>query len=406
MDAYAERPDVARAAAHDVTESIRHRFTVPVRDSLYDQARIRIARYALAPSKVEHDSFWTTMRGGSRVLTARGRLEGDRYRFTAAPSVALPAVVGESRHLVALDSLPDGDRRWRTQVDQALGVVPPLAIGRVFTALLASAERDPLLIRRDYRATMPAATAAFGRLATLDTVRSLRHADGSTSVTLGVQFHPDALTDSLPRLAAFLRKYVSPNRFRLVLQDGQATDGQRATWFVVEGDDDLFRVQFRSAAGALRPLTGAPRARPEILQVMVEAYAKFGPFTVGVSDLRGRFAFLHGRDEVGWDMRFTDEPNWHLPPLAGLFVRSALMHPFRDEGVQFRLSVQQLANGQSVVHRTSSVVVHESTIMRWLGNLGFMAMNDFAGAVEREEALFLSAAMRAMQRDVSVLPAP
>jgi hypothetical protein len=51
------------------------------------------------------------------------------------------------------------------------------------------------------------------------------------------------------------------------------------------------------------------------------------------------------------------------------------------------------------------VAVHESTIVRWLGNLGFTAMDDFAGRVELEEARFIAEAMRAMRQDVAVLPA-
>jgi hypothetical protein len=42
--------------------------------------------------------------------------------------------------------------------------------------------------------------------------------------------------------------------------------------------------------------------------------------------------------------------------------------------------------------------------VRWLGNLGFTAMDDFAGRVEQEEARFFADAMRAMRQDVSTLP--
>ena len=130
----------------------------------------------------------------------------------------------------------------------------------------------------------------------------------------------------------------------------------------------------------------------------MEVFAKFGPFTVGLSDLRGTLAFVRSSREAGWDMRFRTEPRWHLPPLVGRLVRGSLRHPFAGEGAHFRLTVQQLGNGQSVLHRRSSVTVHESTIMRWLGNLGFTALSEFAGAVEQQEARYYETAMRGMRR--------
>jgi len=42
--------------------------------------------------------------------------------------------------------------------------------------------------------------------------------------------------------------------------------------------------------------------------------------------------------------------------------------------------------------------------MRWLGNLGFTAMDDFSGRVELDEARFVSQAMRAMRQDLGDAP--
>ena len=407
VHAHAPEPLAARAALSQLAISVQHRFETPTREASFDHARLRIARYALAPSKVADDTIWSSRSGSRRLLLAAGRFDGTRYRFEMAPSVPAPARVGDSRHLVALDALPDGDWRWTTQVDQAIGTtVTPTRVREVFAAWLRSAERDGTALRADYLTTAPRATTALARLATLDSVRTTRLADGSTRVLLGVRLHPDRIDDSLPDFARFLRKYVSPSRYRFALRD-RAERGVHAndTWFVAEADDDLLQFRFRSLAGVLQPLDGPVRPMPDTLALHGEAFVKFGPFTVGVSELRGEFAFVRAPDEVGWAMRFDHEPEWHLPPIAGRMVRSPLQRPFQGDGATLRLTVQAQANGQTVIHRRSEVAVHESVLLRWLGNLGFTAMDDFAGRVELEEARFLSEAMRALRQDVSAAPA-
>jgi hypothetical protein len=385
---------------------MEQRFEQPVRDSRFGYARMRIARYALAPSKVEGDTIWTRRAGSTRELSAAGRLREGRYLFTAREVVPMPSAVGDSRHFIALDSLAGGDRRWRTQVDQAIGSALPHDIAEVFVALLRSSERSADVIRADYRRTMPRTSSALAQLATLDSVRTTRLSDGSTLVALGIQLHPDRIAATYPDFAKFLRKYVSPARYRYTLRD-EAVVGVHAndTWFVAEGNDDLVTLRFRSHNGVLQPLEGPLRSRPDTLAIHVDATAKFGPFTVGVRDMRGRFVFLQGANERGWDFRFRHPPDWDLPPIAGRLVRSPLNRPFEGNGVHARLSIRRLPNGQSVIHRSTDVAVRESAVVRWLGNLGFTAMDDFAGRVEMQEAQFIAGAMRAMRQDLGALSA-
>ncbi len=368
---------------------------------------MRIARYALAPSKVEDDTIWTRRVGSTRELSAAGRLTEGRYQFTARAVVPMPSAVGDSRHFIALDTLAGGDRRWRTQVDQAIGSALPQDIAEVFVALLRSSERSADAIRTDYRRTMPRTSSALAQLATLDSVRTTRLADGSTLVALGIQLHPDRIAATYPDFAKFLRKYVSPSRYRYTLRD-EAVVGVHAndTWFVAEGDDDLVTLRFRSHNGVLQPLEGPLRSRPDTLAIHVDASAKFGPFTVGVRDMRGRFVFLQGANERGWDFRFRHPPDWDLPPIAGRLVRSPLNRPFEGNGLHARLSIRRLANGQSVIHRSTDVAVRESAVVRWLGNLGFTAMDDFAGRVELQEAQFIASAMQAMRQDLGAASTP
>jgi hypothetical protein len=406
VNAYATDQTAARTKAAQVATSVQHRFEQPLRDARYGYARMRIARYALAPSKVEDDTIWTRRVGATRELSAAGRLVDGRYHFAARDVVPMPSAVGESRHFIALDTLADGDRRWRTQVDQSIGSAMPSDIAAVFTALMRSAERSADDIRADYRRTMPRTSSAFAQLATLDSVRTTRLADGSTLVALGIQLHPDRIATTYPDFAKFLRKYVSPARYRFTLRD-EAAVGVHAndTWFIAEGKNDLVTLRFRSHNGALQPLEGPLRDRPDTLAIHVDASAKFGPFTVGVRDMRGRFVFLQGANERGWDFRFRQAPDWDLPPIAGRLVRSPLNRPFEGSGVHARLSIRRLANGQSVIHRSTEVAVRESAVVRWLGNLGFTAMDDFAGRVEMQEAQFIASAMQAMRQDLGALPA-
>jgi hypothetical protein len=208
----------------------------------------------------------------------------------------------------------------------------------------------------------------------------------------------------LPDLSKYLKKYISPARYNLTLRDATVAGVRtNAVWFVVEGDDDRVLLRFRSRNGRLQPLDGPARPMPDTLSLVVDASAKFGLFTVGVEQMRGRFVFVNTADEVGWDMRFSTPPSWDLPPIAGRLVRGSLSRPFQGDGVSARLTVKRLGNGQTVIHRRTDVAVSESAIMRWLGNLGFTAMDDFAGRVELEEARFLSQAMRAMRQDIGAL---
>lgn len=405
IEAHAPEPAAAHAAAGDVAESLRQRFASPVRDPRVDAARLRVARYALAPSRLADDSLWTRRRGSRRELIATGTLDDGRYRFRAAQAAGpLPARLGDARHYVALDPLPDGDWRWTTQVDHALGQVAPEAIGAVFRALLRSAERPPDRIRADYLTTAPRLTEALGALLTLDSVRTVPLADGSTRVTLDVRLHPDRIAAEYPDFARYVRRYVSPARYRLSLRDRAGPEAPPPdTWFEVDAGDDRLRLRFRSRDGVLQPLDGARRARPDSLTLHVDASVKVGPFTVGVRDLRARFAFVRTPDEVGWDTRFDHEPEWRLPPIAGRMVRAPLRRPFVGDGVTVRLTVRRLATGQTALHRFTETAVHESRIVRWLGTLGFTAMDDFAGRVELDEARFVSAAMRALRQDVAAL---
>ncbi len=162
-------------------------------------------------------------------------------------------------------------------------------------------------------------------------------------------------------------------------------------------------IRFRSRGGELQPLAGAARRMPDSLTIHVDALAKFGLFTVGVTRMQGEFVHVGGSAERAWAMRFTKDPEWHLPLIAERLLRSPLERPFEGRGLVFRLGFKGGPGGQTLFSRNFDVAVRESAIMRFLGNLGFGAMSDYAGTVEEQENRFIAEAFAAMRADIKAL---
>ncbi len=434
--AHGASPESARVRADAMARSFEARFTAPARDATYERARLRIAQYAMAPSPLLRDTLWTKTQGGVRQLIGVGTPLATGYTLRTTASPAVPSTVGASVHQISLTPLGNDDYRWRTQVDHAMGSITPQQVRAVFRAMLRSAERPAADIRRDYRSASLQLTSVMGSLATLDTVRTVRNSDGSTSVTLAIRLHPDRIQRAYPDFSRYLRKYVSTARYEWAVRDiappagalnapsdrardervrqqpSRGAEAARAiteggdTWFVAVARNDVLTLRFRAKNGALQPLTGPLRAMPDTVALQGEAFAKFGPFTVGLSGVEGRMVFVNSANEMGWHMAFTKQPQWHLPPVTQRFVRAPLRRPFEGEGALFRLTALRNSAGQTVAHRVAAGTVHESTIMRWIGALGFTAMDDFAGRVEQEEARFIAALMCAWRQDIRQFDAP
>ncbi len=400
-------PDVsnAKANADALAAAIEHRFTNVVRTPKFSMARMRIARYAFAPSRLVSDTaVWTGFRstrlGADRDLEIQGSLSSAQYLFVARPAVAMPVKLGDSRHLIALEQLGESDWAWRTRVDNAVGPMPPSRADDVIQALFLSAERSATLLRADYRAVFPRTSTALGRLFTIDSIGTRPQPDGSTLVTLQILVSGDRLERSFPAFAKYIGKYVAPARYRYRLADRTGAD-----WFDAEARDQVLTVRFRTHDGHLQPLLGAARRMPDTLQVHVDALAKISFFTVGITGMEGEFVHVKTARERGWAMRFTKDPTWHLPLITERLLRSPLRRPFAGKGVLFTLGFRNGSDGQTVLSRQFDVTVRESAIMRFLGNLGFTAMNDFAGKVEVEENRFIAETMAAFRADVAALPA-
>ncbi len=403
-------PDLAtaRSYADSFAAAVQARFTNVVRTPRFNHARVRIARYALAPSKLASDtSLWTSMRttaaGPARDVELVAGLVNGQFRFAERPSAPLPARTGDERHRMRLEKLTtdENDWIWRTEVDHAIGAMPPARLTDVFRALFASAERPANTIRDDYRTAFPRTSRAVGRMFSIDSIDSDTQSDGSTLVALHILVSDDRLKATFPAFATFVRKYVEPARYRYRL-----TDRSGAEWFDAKAADRRLVLRFRSHRGELQPIFGATRRMPDSLQLHVDAMAKLGLFTVGVTKMQGEFVHVHAATERGWAMRFTKEPEWHLPLFTERMLNTPLKRPFEGGGIVFRLGLRSGPQGQTMLSRTFDVAIRESAIVRFLGNLGFTAMNDYAGPVELEEHRFIAEAMAALRADISGIGGP
>lgn len=394
----------ARTSADGLYSALEQRYTKVSRDAKFANARMRIARYALTPSKIENDStIWTSYSGSigaTRVLTIEGSTHGSEYAFTTSRATApLPPRIGDSRHIMRLSPLAEDEYQWATDVDHNVGTMPPSRAAAVFTALFASAERSAAIIRSDYRAVVPKTMQAVGRLFVIDSLITNAQSDGSTLVAMTVFLDANRLGASNPSMAKYVDKYINNARYHIRL-----TDNSGAEWFTANAESaERVVLRFRSHNGVLQPISGAARPMPDTLRFDLDAQAKFGLFTVGVEGMQGSFVQVRSANERGWLMRFQKEPEWRLPLAAKQLLRSPLRKPFAGSGILFRIGFRNTPGGPTMLYRKFDVAVHESSIMRFLGSLGFTAMSDYAGGVEAEENRFLAEMFGALRADVKAL---
>ncbi len=386
-----------------LASAFEYRYTNVVRTAKFANARMRIARYAMAPSKLVHDTaLWTSMRsstaGARRELLVEGMPVNNQYVFSARSDAPLPSTIGEQQHRIVLEQKAEHDFVWHTSVLHHIGAMPPARADDITRALLLSAERPAAALRTDYRSTFPRTTTALGRLMLLDTVITARQPDGTTLVSLQFRVDAERIQSSYPAFARFIRRYVESSRSRFRLTDAAGNE-----WLDMQIQEKRVLLRLRSHGGRLQPLDGDARSMPDTLLLTIDARTRFGLFTAGATSLSGQFVQINSPRERAWSLTFTREPEWHLPPVAGRLIRSPLRHLFENGGISFRIGFGAGPGGQTFAGRSLEVPVRESPIMRFLGNLGFTAMSDFAGAVEQEENRFLATVFRAMRSDLSEL---
>lgn len=397
-------PDEARARANaeQFFGAMSYRMDEVERHPRFAYARARLGRYALAPSKLWGDTaVWTSSDSRTRTLQVHGVYTGRRYVFTPRAGTPFPVALGESRHTMRLTKVDDEDAwRWNTSVEMAMGSVRADDLLSAWRGWLAAAQRGEAG-RADWRLAAPRATAAFGRLATVDTLRAVPHADGSATVSVVVRLHPDGVAAAgFPNFGEYLKKYVRPAGYAFAV-----TDAGGGRWLEADAKRDVVRFRFRTIDGRLAPMSGPVRPMPQQLVVSGHVFGKFGIFGVGVRNLVADFTVVAAEGERGWQWRFRREPDWDFPLAVNRLMNASLRRPFEGEGTGVRLTLRDGRGGQSILHRNVDAAVRESRIVRWIGNLAGDAMNDFAGKAEAEENRFLHEGLDALRLDARALRA-
>jgi hypothetical protein len=391
----------ARTNAEQLFGGIAQRFTNVERNPKFRVARGKLGKYALTPSAIFNDtSVWTAMSAdNSRSVTVEGEFGNNRYLFAAKPTTSAANEPGDSRHTMVLRKLRDSEYDWFTNVDIAAGSITANDMRNVISALMKSAEhRTPAAIRADYRESFPRTTAALGRLLRLDSLRVTSDADGATTIYLGIKLTPERIRATMPAFAAYLDKYATESKYKSVVRDKRGV-----RWIELAGADNFLTLKLRSIDGHFAPLSGPIRPIPENLILDSEFTAKILIFNVGFRKLIGNVSVIEGEHERGWFIRFTQEPDWKLPPTVGYLIKTPLKRPFQGEGAMFRLAILDAPGRQSIIGRRTSATVQESAILRFLNRLSGTAMGDFVGKAEVEENRFSAEAFNAMRLDARAL---
>ena len=337
------------------------------------------------------------MTGNVRLLEVFGTVGDGRYTMTARSSVPAPGKPGDGRHVTSLARLSDNEYRWETTVDYAIGSVHPGDVATVISRLFAAGEgRTERELRANLAATVPRTSAALGSVFTLDSLRPTALADGSTAVMLGITVSSTTLRRRLPAFAEYIRKYVEPTSYRVVIADRASVP-----FIDIAQRDRYITIRLRTMDGQLVPLTGKAREMPDTLLLLADFKAKVKIFHVGFHDLvMDLVNQSQGDRERSWVVTAHREPKWDLPLVTARLLRAPLRRPFTGEGALFRIGVRAGENGAStVIMRQSHLTVQESGILNFLNSLGNTAVSDFEGAVEREQNAWLRELFLALRDD-------
>jgi hypothetical protein len=391
-------PAAARDNAEQLFAALGARVAEPLRDQKYDSARVKIANAAFLPSRVWDDTaVWTGGTSIRRTLFINGRLVGERYRLEAARSAAPVTQPADSRHVINLTRLASDEYAWDTEVTYGIGSIPAAEVGAFVAALLAGGEgRSERDVRADYRAAIPLTSTALGQLFTVDSIRTTHFVDRSTIATFAVSMRPTGLERRFPTFARYMRNYAQTARMHWTL-----TDRAGATYLDCSATDGRLLLRVRTLAGSLVPLAGVARAMPDSLSLNGDFTMKVRRFTMGFHDYHSELTIVRNDHERAWSIVTKREPQWVLPLITERLLRTPLRRPFQGNGSLFRIGVRDdSTGGQSILHRRMHLEVQESTILRFIGRLGSIAVSDYAGRAEREQNAWLREVFSALVADI------
>ncbi len=395
----------ARAASDQFFGAMADRHLELVRNPKYEYARLQQSRGALSPSRVFDDTAaWTATSGTVRVLESYGTSADGKYMMSSRRNVPAPVKAADGRHVTTLSRTSDNQYQWDTAVDFAIGAARPSEIALVLSRLLVAGEG---LTERDAHAefakSLPRSSAVLGALFSLDTLRPVHLADGSTAVTIGVGVHSEEFLQKYPAFGDYLRRYLDPARFRFVVSDAAGN-----SYIEFQGRDRAMSVRLRSHEGHLVPLSGPMRAMPDTLLITADFTLKVKLFNVGFHDLSLDFVnSTKGDRERDWTIVGHREPRWNLPFFTARLVRAPLRFPFAGAGALFRIGLRAGEGAApTVIVRQGRLGVQESAILKFINSLSSTAMDDFGVRVEQEENHFLREFFLALRDDARSVLTP
>jgi hypothetical protein len=389
----------ARAITHvdQLFGALRARHADVARNAKYAYARLQIAKGALVPSKVFADTaVWTRSSGSVRLLETHGSYVDGKYSLASRVDVPAPRSPADGRHVITLSRLSDNEFRWDTTVDFAIGGIRPADVATVLSRLVAAAEgRSEREARADLAVSAPRTAGALGQLFSIDSLRPTPLEDGSTAVTLVSGIHSDRLKRRYPAFGDYVRRYVDPLRYRVVVSDRAGVP-----YFEASGRERQVTLRVRTYKGALVPLAGPLRPMPDTLTVQMDFKARVKRLGVGFHDLRMELIHVRRDDtENSWAVTARREPEWDFPLAMARLIRAPLRRPFAGEGSLFRLGVRSDGTGQTVIVRQVRLIVQESAILRFLNSLSGTAFSEFEDRVDREENAWLREVFSGMAAD-------
>jgi hypothetical protein len=393
-------PERATSHAATMLNALADRFGTLELSPEVARARPRLARYSTTPSRLLDDDIWTSRGEADRTLEIAGARRGGRYILFHNRGAAAPHVPGDARHVMRLQLLGDGEFRWTSLDEVALGPITAANLDHALTAVFLAAEHDDSqAMRLASRIAFPRASASLSRMFVIDSLRTTRVGDGATSVVLGLGMRPARAERSFQALGRYARKYWIPVRWRMIVRDSMGV-----RWGDFAKRDSTIVLRFRVKDGSLAPVGAPPRRIDDLVRLTVDASVKVGPFRVGLNGLDVRTSRSASPTELAMTFRFLDEPDWQLPLLVGRLLRSPLRRPFEGSGALMRYGVRTEASPSadttSTVWRDIDVTVRESAILRFFGRLGGTALGEFRAGAEREAERLWGESLRGLAADV------
>ena len=384
-------------------EALADRFGPVEREPAFEGLRPRLARAAFVPSRAFDDpADWTTRGEAWRAVEFAGEPVGGAYRIGVRASARSPVAPGGYRGRVRLEQVGGGRYEWWVDEELAVGRVRPSELAAALEALFRGAEASTEATARAAIAeAFPRASLRLGLILRLEALALQRDAHDATAVRLAVRLTPDGIQAVAPRYAAYIRKYATPIRMRLLVADPAG-----ATWWSLEGSENLWTLRLRVRDGSLVPLDGpADRRVPPLLRATIDYRTRMGRFQVGASRLVAEVALTRTGVEKGFTARFLQEPDWQLPFLVEPLLHGPLRFPFEDSGSEAGWAAREVPEGGTHLVRHYRARMRETWILRWLGGMTSSAVDEFRSGAEAEADRFNRECLLALRDDLVALAA-